>query len=260
MFLYLSKIVAGTTYSFTISCNNLTSIITGYLADKFTGTQIPLKLSATNTILFTVTSDLGSNASDRFMIIFKNSPLSVMPIHLRAVGKAKYAEIEWSLIDENGIDHYEIERSIDAINYVTINETKANKNYTVGYNYKVIDSTASLGTNYYRIKALIPDGRLEQYSNVMKVWMGDRTNKINVYPNPVIGKSFNIILNNVEQGNYSFSVYNSIGLQVMDNYSQYINGNAVITLSLPAFLPAGVYQLNVIGGSKKYEEIILLNK
>ena len=90
--------------------------------------------------------------------------------------------------------------------------------------------------------------------------MGDRTNKINVYPNPVIGKSFNIILNNVEQGNYSFSVYNSIGLQVMDNYSQYINGNAVITLSLPAFLPAGVYQLNVIGGSKKYEEIILLNK
>jgi len=259
MFIYLSKIVAGNTYNFTITCNNLSSNITGYLADKFSGTQMPLNLSAINTISFTVTSALGSNASDRFMIVFKNSPLSVMPIHLTAEGKAKQVEIVWSMINENGIDQYEVERSIDAINYVNINTTKANKDYAVGYIYKVIDSTAILGVNFYRIKALIQEGRLEQYSNVVKVWVGERTNKIYVYPNPVIGKSFNIMLDNVVQGNYSFSIINSSGQQVMATYTQYINGNAVIPLFLPACLPVGVYQLKVVGESKNYVEKVLVN-
>ena len=218
MFLYLSNMIVGTTYNFTITENNLPTTVTGFLIDKFLCTKTQLNFPSTNNLNFIVTAALGSNASNRFVIVFNNtSNLGVLPIQMRATVKDRYTKIEWSLVDEKGIDHYELERSYDAITYQNIFSVKADKTLvSKGYCYS--DNSSEPGYSFYRIKALIEDGRLQQYSNVEKVWNTNNKEGISVFPNPVAEREFSIILNNIVTGNYNINIYNAIGKPVLQQY------------------------------------------
>ena len=243
MFLYMNKMVAGTTYKFDISGQDLPATVSGYLFDKYLNTQTPLNLTQHNNVSFTIDTAAASKSATRFMIVFNSkAPLYASEIKVKASVKAKAAVIDWTVSTEKDVDHYSVESSKNGKDFSAINNTQANNRANSAYSYT--DNQAANGDNYYRIKAISKDGSV-QYSNIAKVTIGDRREGISIYPNPVVGKTMNVQLSNVAAGNYEIVLYNANGQQVMEQSLQHAGGSITTTMNLPSNLASGIYQLKI---------------
>ena len=243
MFLYMNKMVVGTTYKFDISGQDLPATVNGYLFDKYLNTQTPLNLTQNNSVSFTIDTAAASKSATRFMIVYNSkAPLYASEIKVKATVKAKAAVIDWTVSAEKDVDHYTVESSKNGKDFSAINITQAKNNGNSNYSYT--DNQAANGDNYYRIKAISKDGSV-QYSNIAKVTIGDRREGISIYPNPVVGKTMNVQLSNIAAGNYEVVLYNANGQQVMEQSLQHAGGSITTTLNLPANLASGIYQLKI---------------
>ena len=250
-FLYMSNLVAGTsTYNFTITGTNMPANATGYLVDNYLGTQTPLNLASVTNINFAVTSVAGSKASNRFMIVFTNTnPLSVDGMQIKASVKGKSAKVDWKVVTEKNVDHYEVERSNNAVSFVSITSQSANNVNNSGYTYT--DNQAAGGAEYYRIKAISKDGTI-QYSSVAKVYIGDIKEGINIYPNPVAGNVFTLQMNNIAKGTYHVNIINTAGQIVESNMINHEAGSSTENVAIKT-LASGVYTVSVSRDAVSYQ-------
>jgi len=81
-FLYMSKLISNTTYTFTITGTDMSVMISGYLKDKYLNSETPLDLTTDNNIVINTDTSAASKATDRFMIIYNYKPLSVNNIQI----------------------------------------------------------------------------------------------------------------------------------------------------------------------------------
>lgn len=93
------------------------------------------------------------------------------------------AHIGWSTGNEEHSDRYEIQRSSDGHEFVTIGSVKS-RNRTAGSTYNYTDDNARNGSNYYRLKLVDIDGR-NQYSRTAAVHLECGHERITLVPNPV---------------------------------------------------------------------------
>ena len=243
MYLYMNKMIAGNTYKFDISGQDLPATVSGYLVDKYLNKQTALNLTQSNAISFNIDTAAASKSATRFMIVFNTkAPLYASEIKVKATVKAKAAVIDWTVSAEKDVDHYTVESSRNGKEFSAINNAQANNRANSAYSYT--DNHAANGDNYYRIKAISKDGSV-QYSNIAKVTIGDRREGISIYPNPVVGKTMNVQLSNVAEGNYEVAMYNANGQQVMAQTLQHAGGSITSTFNLPANLASGIYQLKI---------------
>ncbi len=86
--------------------------------------------------------------------------------------------LEWKTEGETGLDRYELERSLDGVNFSRIAAINAGRNV-----YSFIDNINSIdaGNFYYRLKMVDVDGKFT-YSNILRVKAG--TASISLSPNP----------------------------------------------------------------------------
>ena len=116
------------------------------------------------------------------------SPLPVKLVAFTAIADNNNSLLSWTTASELNNDRFEIERSIDGVNFTMVGEVKGAGNSTSILNYQFIDSRVSeLSTKqvYYRLKQVDFDGTFD-YSNIVLV----NFNKINavtiqnIQPNP----------------------------------------------------------------------------
>lgn len=97
---------------------------------------------------------------------------SVLPIELLYFsGEQKYCNqniISWATATETNSDHFEIERSSDAINFKTIKEIPGAINSLETKKYVYVDSNPESGINYYRLKQVDLDGSFK-YAPIIDV-------------------------------------------------------------------------------------------
>jgi len=93
------------------------------------------------------------------------------------------AELKWSTTDEVNDHHYEVERSVNGINFSIIATVSANGSQE----YQYFDVTPLNGISYYRIKQVNKNGKYS-YSPIEMI---NFDSKIlwQVYPNPVGNKN-----------------------------------------------------------------------
>ena len=91
--------------------------------------------------------------------------------------------LEWTVMTEEDLSHYSIERSVDGNSrWDAIGEVPAEGSGTdEEYTYRFVDRTA--GDAYYRLRMVDLDGTYDE-SDIVHVGSGIRAN-ISVYPNPV---------------------------------------------------------------------------
>ena len=85
------------------------------------------------------------------------------------------------------------------------------------------------------------------------------SNTINVYPNPVIGSSFQIQLPNSMGGIYKYTIINTLG-QVVDQGKINVTEQTNHTLTLKKTLSSGIYILNVIDEQNKEYSVKLMKQ
>ena len=221
------------------------------LIDNYTGALTQLSVSGTTTIPFTVSSVAGSYATDRFMVVFGPlTPLAIDNLTIKAYQKNQGIQVEWTAKTETDMDHYEVERSGDGVQFSKSALVTAVGNSSQPVNYSWFDTNPFAGNNFYRVKAINKLG-LMKYSTMVKVNIAKASPLITVYPNPVETNHFSLQLGNLDKGTYMISIINDLGQQVYSSQLNHNGGSATQNIELKNNLPGGVYQLWVIGDGIK---------
>ncbi len=237
-------------YRFQIGTLNFVQAgVTAFLQDNFLNTNTPLDLFGTiNNIDFTVTTDPLSSAQDRFRIVFSlATPLPISFISIKAQQQnppAGGVAVEWKIANEVDMQHYELERSTDGINFVKIATQLPTGNNGNDITYHRLDLSPAFGINYYRIRSIGNSGEVK-YSSIAKVTISKKAPAITIYPNPVINKMVNVHFHEMDKGIYQLRLINAIGQAVFKQQLTHPGGNATQVMSF-GNLAAGYYKLQII--------------
>jgi hypothetical protein len=170
-------------------------------------------------------------------IYFKTSVIvPVKLLNLSAKINGTGTDIIWQVADEINVLKYEVEHSLNAINFKTIGSVEANNKN----NYLFHHPNPVLGKNYYRLKIFNADGSYS-YSTIRLIQFGKGI-ITNVYPNPVKNK-LNISVSNHDNP-VQLILFSNYGKQV---YTNTFKSNTEIDMSKFA---AGVYILQINDGKQ----------
>ena len=200
-----------------------------------------------------------ANGAAAFVSVFQIN-LSVVPVTLtnvKAYQKNAGVQVEWTAQQENNIDRYEVERSQNGQQFIKLGSVEAKGNSSVVINYNLFDPAPLGGVNFYRIK-IIEAGKIT-YSQVMKVTISNGATLITIYPNPLKGKTIVLQMNNLQKGNYTITLSNGLGQQLLHKVIEHPGGSATSTIEPSKVLAAGVYLLRLSGGEINITHQVIKN-
>jgi uncharacterized protein (DUF1501 family) len=117
--------------------------------------------------------------------IFKLTALPVKLLSFTGNWIANNVTLQWKVDQESGIDHYEVQRSDDGINFVKIGSVSA-INSSIPYSYTFTDQSLSKSFYYYRIK-IVEKSATSEFSSALLLKTNQPSNGIavKIFPNPV---------------------------------------------------------------------------
>jgi len=117
----------------------------------------------------------------------------LLPVKLRGFTaeryKDRYALLQWNSSSESNLQQYDIERSIDGIDFINIGKLSARGQQQTQHSYTFVDEQLPINRDiwniyYYRLKMVDFDGSFA-YSDVKAVSFGHMSDKtLMAYPNP----------------------------------------------------------------------------
>ncbi|MCX6210060.1 MAG: T9SS type A sorting domain-containing protein [Bacteroidetes bacterium] len=246
LYVKMLNMVAGSNYEFFVNPVNFDASVSGCkLIDNFLNTETPISLTSNTSIPFSISSVSGSNASNRFKVVFTGA--GALPNNKLLVSAHKQNNtvvVDWKTSAEVGVKSYQVQKSTTGSNFTSINETTA-VNGNISNVYSFTDKTPS-AVNYYRIKTMNNDGT-EKYSAIVKVEMNSKnSSSISVYPNPVVGNTIGLQLSGVAEGRGTVKLFNNLGQLVYTTTITNAGNNSSMTIELNNNIAAGTYQLQLI--------------
>jgi len=209
-----------------------------------TGTNMTAATPSTFSPFTIGTSDAGLNG------------LPVSFTDVKAFEKGAGVQIDWTNATESDMSAYVIERSGNGIDFTAIGQTTPRSNQFDRVSYTYIDAAPLAGTNFYRIKAVELTGK-NVFSKSLRVDIGRSPKGISLYPNPVRGSEITIGFSALK-GQYSLNVLNTAGQVVYRQQLNHAGGTVAQTVSLPATLKAGVYNVLISGDNFKETKMFVI--
>jgi type IX secretion system substrate protein len=235
--------------------NMESSGLNAFLLDKYLNTSTPLSLSDSTFINIAITSNAATSAADRFKVVFRQmEALPVTFTTIKATQKDISVLVEWNVENESGMQQYEVEKSSDGTNFLQAGIVAALNKGAASYSWT--DTNPIEGNNYYRIKSVSKDGKIN-YTKILKVVIGNLTANISVYPNPVTDGAIHLQMKNEASGVYGIKLMNSLGQVIFISKIAHAENNSTETISAGQ-LPKGIYQLEVIkpGGNVQLLQVL----
>lgn len=195
-----------------------------------------------------------ANTSDYAALTLSLLPVTYLSFTGQTVNNA--VQLKWQTASESNSSHFDVQRSADGANFVTIGTVSAAGNSQITQNYGFTDAAPlKAAVSYYRLKQVDLDTRFE-YSKTILVKSSGSNNRMVISPNPVRS---NLVINLVSD------VKETVALRLIDNsgrvvksYNQNLtNGANQIRINDLSTLPAGVYVLQISGKSILINEKIM---
>ena len=232
-------------YQFLFEPENLDPLLVAFLEDNHTGLKTALSVSSPSVFNFTIDTNGGSAAADRFSITFKKAtPLAVAFVNVKARQQGSGILVEWAVENEKEIMKYDVEKSKDGLVFdkvITTNAPGPNRNTTT---YNLIDANPLSGSNFYRIRSIGVGGKFD-YSNVVLVKMGKMESDIRIYPNPVTNNFIRAEFKNRTAGIYNLRLLNAQGQLISNKIINHAPGTSMEYIQPEYKLPAGIYQMEI---------------
>ncbi|MBJ7428540.1 MAG: T9SS type A sorting domain-containing protein, partial [Bacteroidia bacterium] len=174
-----------------------------------------------------------------------NSALPVKLVSFSASLNNNQTELNWSTASETNNKGFEVERSIDGVNFETIGFVKGNGNSNSMNKYSFIDANQS--SAYYRLKQIDFDGKFE-YSSTVKVNSDELL--VDLTPNPF---NDNLVINSptIIENAEIIDVTGKVKLMEIVN-----SNKATINTST---LSNGIYFIRINNGQKVITKRIIKN-
>lgn len=180
------------------------------------------------------------------------SPFSVMagsialPVELTELVAKQISsdevEIHWQTCSEINNHYFEVQRSVNGIDFTAIKQIEGNGNSTECLDYSLVDKNLpSASTLYYRLKQVDFDGTFEYSNSVQASLDNDGLNQeIYLYPNPSHSGLVQLKISEGHQPS-EIRILNSLG-QLMYSTTNTNQRGSTISMDLSG-LPAGWYTL-----------------
>lgn len=159
--------------------------------------------------------------------------------------------LSWETISEIESSYFEVERSIDAVNFELIKTINGNGNTNQNIFYTTLDeSPYKEGISYYRLKQIDNNGDFD-YSNIEALNVPEGLTLINLYPNPV-GDQFRISLTASTNDAVTINIRNSLGQTTRKVNGQVSKGYNSFNIDVSEF-SSGNYFIEIITQSSLYK-------
>ncbi len=153
------------------------------------------------------------------------------------------AMLNWQTSQELNSDHFELFRSYDAVDYISVAKIASAGYSNTIKNYSYNDHLGSANTVYYRLKQVDINGK-ETFSSIVKL-SGEIKSGVEIFPNPFYN-NFTVSLSSSKASVATLKIFNTAGQSV---YSKIISvnkgNNSIIVSNLPSALNAGVYYVTI---------------
>jgi len=171
----------------------------------------------------------------------------VSKVELKGIQQENDIKLEWTSFHEQGVEFFEVQRSIDGTNFTTIGQVTAKGGVydTVSYNFtdlKVQQYRSSV--LHYRLKIVDTDGGIK-YSNVINITLEFEQSEVIVWPNPVRDQ-LEILFTLKDNENVTVSLYDQQGRLMQQQQFQLNKGVQSKSLSFKA-VSSGLYFLSIRG-------------
>jgi len=215
------------------AANNLQA----YLIDNVLNSQTLLS-GDSNIVNFTTTTDT-SSYNNRYSIGFKVNPLPIKSISITAIAtQNNEVAIKWSVIGAIDIVNYQVEHSINGIDFNTIKTILASNSNS----FSIIDANPVEGINYYRIKFTDISGNI-RYSNSTSIQFSAINSALKVFPNPVIGNKINLKFSKNNIGNFVVRIIDGLGKTVLITSINHASESSIESISIGNHLCSGKYTI-----------------
>ena len=168
----------------------------------------------------------------------------VLPVELlsfTATPKGSKVTIKWQTATELNNDYFTLERSTNGLDFKSIATLSGNGTTNEISNYEYVDGAPLPGLSYYRLVQTDFDGTSETFRAVSVNIQWQSENKIELFPNPLLGNTLRLKMAIPEEGQLEILSQNGGAV-----YSRTLKGidNEEI-MDLPGNLLAGIYIVNV---------------
>jgi hypothetical protein len=153
------------------------------------------------------------------------------------------ALLKWQTANEVNNNYFEVERSLDGVNFIKIGNVKAAENAQNTESYQYLDNSITAGkvNVFYRIKQVDVNGKTAS-TNIQAVNFNQAKEEIKIYPNPV-NNLLNIELTS-DSETAQITIIDAMGKVVL---STSIHQNTSLNLGE---LASGIYSITIISNEK----------
>ena len=174
-----------------------------------------------------------------------------LDLSLTVTGKYTVA-LTWSDVNNKDADRFQVQRSTNGQDWVTIG-TEVASGYSTG-EYYFNDAAASAGTDYYRLLRTDKDGAV-LYSKVITAMIDTTPATISIYPNPVTGHTFTI-----KTGTADAVLVNIFNLSGQLLFRTSLKGQTQYPVNLPASITPGNYMVVQVISNEGTQAFNILNQ
>ncbi len=237
--------------------NNVLLIASSKLVGTYNANTAPTADIAVNKVL----NGDGTYKVDFFQLVNHNGIASyslnfeadgTLPVSLSSFNAALVngtSKLSWSTTSESNNSGFEIQRSVDGKDFVTLdfvpsNAAQGNSSAIINYTYE--DKTAVSGTQYYRLKQLDLNGDFA-YSEIKALNLSLNEAQVKIYPNPV--GSVLILSVPAELTGSTYQVYGLSGKEILNGR---VGGTTEISV---ADLAPATYFIKISNKGKEIESL-----
>ncbi len=212
----------------------------------------------------TFESALTLSFSENIVTLGSTEAANALPITLvsfNAKLKDRFVELTWKTANELNNDYFEVQRSADGLEFMTIAKIDGKGTTDAEQRYSFEDDNLFAGKRYYRLKQVDFDGRSSLSSviliNIKSGWdLG-----FDIFPNPTLGEDINVIVRGGE-GDSSLAQIRIINLQGQEIYksiSDLESSNKFLINAETLNLKKGVYIIEVAVGFHRVAKRLVIN-
>lgn len=210
--------------------------------------------SITNTARVSSSSQAGDVFTDDGTALIgpSGAPTPVKLIAFTAILKNNTGLLSWTTEVELNNDHFEIERSEDAVNFIKRGIVNGNGSTSITQYYNYVDD---INTNsaiiYYRLKMVDTDGK-SAYSKIIALRVkGTMNDNFSIYPNPFVS-NVKIALSIQNDVTAHCRIISFEGKEVLNRKIDLQKGDNIIVLRDLEKIASGNYIIEINTGYEKY--------
>ena len=178
----------------------------------------------------------------RWTLSTTNNTLPVVFVSFNVQCNNGYATLFWKTAQEQNSNRFEVQKSINGVQWQTIAVLPAAGNSSVERSYTYTYDSVTSGKVFYRIKEVDLDGKY-MYTAINQLECGNSSKEVALWPNPV-QQTLTISIISNEKNKASIKLFDSKGVNVCAKTAALEKGNNMLQMDLGK-LPAGVYTMNI---------------